>query len=89
MLSVGIDIGTSTSQVIFSHLTIENTAGYFSVPSVEIVGKEIIYKSPVYRTPLLDRSLIDGVALKKILEKSIRARALSRTGGDGSRHHYR
>ena len=44
MLSVGIDIGTSTSQVIFSHLTIENTAGYFSVPSVEIVGKEIIYK---------------------------------------------
>ena len=69
MLSVGIDIGTSTSQVIFSHLTIENTAGYFSVPSVEIVGKEIIYKSPVYRTPLLDRSLIDGAALKKILEK--------------------
>ena len=69
MLSVGIDIGTSTSQVIFSHLTIENTAGYFSVPSVEIVGKEIIYKSPVSRTPLLDRSLIDGAALKKILEK--------------------
>ena len=74
MLSVGIDIGTSTSQVIFCHLTIENTAGYFSVPSVEIVGKEIIYKSPVYRTPLLDRSLIDGAALKKILEKRVSER---------------
>ena len=31
MLSVGIDIGTSTSQVIFSRLTVENTAGYFCV----------------------------------------------------------
>ena len=89
MLSVGIDIGTSTSQVIFSHLTIENTAGYFSVPSVEIVGKEIIYKSPVYRTPLLDRSLIDGVALKKILEKEYQSGRCPGTGGDGSRHHYR
>ena len=77
MLSVGIDIGTSTSQVIFSNLTIENTAGYFSVPSVEIVGKEIIYKSPVYRTPLLDRSLIDGAALKKILEKEYEAAGVS------------
>ena len=32
MLSVGIDIGTSTSQVIFSRLTVENTAGYFRFP---------------------------------------------------------
>ena len=78
MLSVGIDIGTSTSQVIFSNLTIENTAGYFSVPSVEIVGKEIIYKSPVYRTPLLHRSLIDGAALKKIQEKEYEAAGVSK-----------
>lgn len=60
MLSVGIDIGTSTSQVIFSRLTVENTAGYFSVPAVSIIGKEVVYQSPVHRTPLIDESLIDG-----------------------------
>lgn len=68
MLSVGIDIGTSTSQVIFSRLTVENTAGYFSVPAVSIIGKEVVYQSPVHRTPLIDESLIDGEALRKMIE---------------------
>ncbi len=69
MLSVGIDIGTSTSQVIFSQLTVENTAGYFSVPSISIIDKKVIYQSPIYRTPMIDASLIDGNALEKIVEK--------------------
>lgn len=68
MLSVGIDIGTSTSQVIFSRLTVENTAGYFSVPAVSIIGKKVVYQSPVHRTPLIDESLIDGEALRKMIE---------------------
>lgn len=69
LLSVGIDVGTSTTSLIFSHLTFENRAGYFSVPSVEITGKELIYQSQVYRTPLLDEALIDGKALCRIIEK--------------------
>lgn len=77
MLSVGIDIGTSTSQIIFSHLTVENTAGYFTVPAVEIVEKEIVYQSPIYRTPLLDESLIDGDALRMILEKEYQTAGIS------------
>lgn len=68
MLSAGIDIGTSTSQMVFSRLTVENTAGYFSVPSVSIIEKEVIYQSRIYATPLLDGVLIDGEALEKILE---------------------
>ena len=52
ILSVGIDIGTSTTQVIFSRLSMENTAGFFSVPHVDIVEKEILYKGRPYRTPL-------------------------------------
>lgn len=73
MLSAGIDIGTSTSQVIFSRLTVENTAGYFSVPAVSIIDKEVVYQSPVYRTPLIDESLIDGDALRTIIEKEYAA----------------
>ncbi len=68
MLSVGIDIGTSTSQVIFSRLSMENMAGYFSIPSISIVKKDVVYRSPVYSTPLLDPSHINGKAMRKIIE---------------------
>ncbi len=72
MLSAGIDIGTSTTSVIISSLTVGNTAGYFAVPSVDIVKKEVIYQSPVYRTPLTDRVMIDGDALGRIIEQEYR-----------------
>ena len=54
ILSVGIDIGTSTTQVIFSRIEMENTAGFFSVPHVSITDKEVIYKSDIYITPLIN-----------------------------------
>ena len=60
ILGVGIDIGTSTTQLVFSRITMDNTTGYFSVPHVSIVRKEVIYRSKVYTTPLLTESLIDG-----------------------------
>lgn len=66
ILSVGIDIGTSTTQVIFSLLVLDNTAGYFSVPHVSIVDKEVLYKGKIYITPLKSCALIDGDAVKEI-----------------------
>ena len=42
LLSVGIDIGTSTTQLIFSKLIIENMASSYTVPRIVIVDKEII-----------------------------------------------
>lgn len=50
--SVGVDVGTTTTQVILSQLTVENTAGPFAPPHVEITEKRILYKSPIYFTPL-------------------------------------
>ena len=41
ILSVGIDIGTSTTQLIFSRLTIENRASSYTVPRIQIVDKEV------------------------------------------------
>lgn len=67
ILSVGIDIGTSTTQVIFSRLHMENTSGYFTVPKVSIVDKEIVYKSKVYMTPLKTQVLIDTLKVRKIV----------------------
>ena len=67
ILSVGIDVGTTTTQVVFARLTLENTSGYFAVPHVSIVKKEIIYKSGIYFTPLLNAVLLDGEGIRKIV----------------------
>ena len=68
LLSVVIDIGTSTTQLVFSKLMIENVASSFSVPKVVIVDKEIIYRSEIYFTPLRTPTEIDGAKVKDIIE---------------------
>ena len=68
LLSVGLDVGTTSTQMVVSRLTIENRAGAFSVPEMKIAGREILYKSPVYFTPLLGIDRVDGVALRQIVE---------------------
>ena len=77
ILSVGIDIGTSTTQVIFSKIIIENTAGYFSVPHISIVDKEVIYKSDIYMTPLVNSYLIDGDKVRQIVETEFKKAGFS------------
>ena len=72
ILSVGIDVGTSTTQVVFSKLQMDNAGGYFSVPRVAIVDKEVVYKSEVYLTPLKTDVLIDTDALRNIVAAEFR-----------------
>ena len=67
ILSVGIDIGTSTTQVIFSRIAMENTAGYFAIPKVSIVDKEVVYRGEIYTTPLVNQSLIDGDRVRELV----------------------
>lgn len=68
IISVGIDIGTSTTQVVFSKIFIENTASCFSVPKVSIIDKKIIRKSKIRLTPLKGQ-FIDGDAIKEIVQE--------------------
>lgn len=67
ILSVGIDIGTSTTQVIFSRIIMENMAGFFSVPHISIVDKQVVYRSDIYTTPLVNSYLIDGDKVRDIV----------------------
>lgn len=78
LLSVGIDIGTSTTQLIFSKLLVENTASNFSVPRISIVDKQIIYKSEVYFTPLISNNEIDGNEIKNIVKKEYKKANISK-----------
>lgn len=68
IISVGIDIGTSTTQIVFSRLTAENAAPTYMLPHMEIAQKEIIYISPVYFTPMRS-SLLDVDAICHMIEK--------------------
>ena len=69
MHTVGIDVGTTTTQVIFSRLTLENTASVVSVPRVSIVDRTVVYKSPIVFTPLLDKETINAESLRAVIEK--------------------
>ena len=69
LISVGIDVGTTTTQVIFSNITIENMSSGARVPEFKIVGKEIFYKGKIHFTPLRSNTEIDEAALKEIIER--------------------
>ena len=69
ILSVGIDIGTSTTQLIFSRLTIENLASNYTVPRISIVNKEVVYRSGIYFTPLKSQTEIDAGKVKEIIRR--------------------
>ena len=75
--SVGIDIGTTTTQLVISQLTIENTASGTLVPRMEITDKEVIHRSQIYFTPLLDHDLINAVAVSKIVETEYQVAGLT------------
>lgn len=68
ILSVGIDIGTTTTQLIFSKITVSNVAGSFSIPRIKITDKKIIYKSKIYFTPVISSGKINLENIKEIIE---------------------
>jgi ethanolamine utilization protein EutA len=69
LLSVGIDLGTTTTQIVFSRIEVENVASAFSVPRIKIIGKTILYRGDIYFTPLLDRKTIDTRKIRSIVEE--------------------
>ena len=72
LLSVGIDIGTSTTQLVISRLTLENRAGPFSVPRIAIGEKEVLYRSAIHFTPLLSETEIDAEGMRAIVAEEYR-----------------
>jgi ethanolamine utilization protein EutA len=65
IISVGIDIGTSTTKFIVSHLKYAKVSSHFSLPRYEIVERKIVYESPMYSTPLKEKR--DEIDLKTLV----------------------
>ncbi|RMG42299.1 MAG: hypothetical protein D6732_01265 [Methanobacteriota archaeon] len=59
-LSVGIDVGSSTTHLIFSRLTLRQDIGFFNMTNrFNFVNRKVIYRSEIVNTPLLDTNMID------------------------------
>lgn len=69
LLSVGLDIGTTSTQLVVSKLVVENRATGFAVPELEIADRQILYRSPVFFTPLVEGNLINGNAIRDLVEQ--------------------
>lgn len=70
LLSVGLDVGTTSTQLIVSSLTISNRASSFAVPEMEIADRKILYRSPVHFTPLLHDNLVDGDKIRTLIDEA-------------------
>jgi len=82
LLSVGLDVGTTTTQLIVSQLQVENRATGFAVPQMEITSRQIRYRGPVHMTPLADAAHVDGEALRCLVEKEYTAAGIDREAVD-------
>ena len=82
LLSVGLDVGTTSSQMVVSKLAVENRAGAFSVPEMEIAQRQILYTSPVYFTPLLGQDRVNGGELRSIVEREYARAGITRADVD-------
>ncbi|MBZ0188330.1 MAG: ethanolamine ammonia-lyase reactivating factor EutA [Candidatus Obscuribacterales bacterium] len=68
LLSVGIDIGTTSSHLVFSRLHIDNITYGDQVPRFAVCKREIVFESPVHYTPFREDGLIDSDALCRLIE---------------------
>lgn len=69
MLSVGIDVGTTTTQVVISRLTVRNSRRLGLVPRLEVDTRAVLYQSPAYSTPLLTPDEVDVDELIRIIRR--------------------
>ena len=82
LLSVGLDVGTTSTQLVVSRLTVENRASSFAVPDMDITERNVLYKSPVYFTPLLDERHVDGTGIREIVQAEYQKAGIRREDVD-------
>lgn len=70
--SVGIDIGSSTSHLMFSKLTLRREGAAFS-GRFRVTERQMLYRSPIMLTPYLHGTLIDTDRITAFIQENYRA----------------
>ncbi|ELY68971.1 reactivating factor for ethanolamine ammonia lyase [Natrinema versiforme JCM 10478] len=81
MTSIGIDIGTTTTQVIISDLTLSAPA-YNGAASVDVLERRVRYRSPIRETPFAGDREIDTAAVGELIDTDVQDAGLTATEVD-------
>jgi len=65
LTSVGVDIGTSTSHLVFSKIVLEKNPKSHS-EKFEVTGRKVIHEGQIHLTPLIGTNMIDFEALRTL-----------------------
>src|SRR3990170_2724793 len=74
--SVGIDIGSSTSHLIFSHITLRRQGASLS-GKFKVTNREVLYRSPIMLTPYLSPTKIDTDKVNEFIHEAYRDAGLT------------
>lgn len=73
LLSVGLDVGTTTTQLVLSRLTVRNTHRFGLVPRLDVDSAEALYIGEVAETPLVSPEEVDVDALTALVRSEYAA----------------
>jgi ethanolamine utilization protein EutA len=76
LTSVGVDIGSSTSHIVFSRIVLEKDVRSRS-EKFQIVEREVLYSGPIHLTPFKDPQNVDFEALRDLLLEDYRNAGLN------------
>lgn len=74
--SVGIDIGSSTSHLVFSHLTLRREGASLS-GRFKVTERKVLFRSKIMLTPYLSGTLIDIEKVKRFIEEAYKEAKLT------------
>lgn len=77
LTTVGIDIGSSTSHLMFARVHLQRKAQLLSSGFI-VVDRRILWKSPILLTPFLPDNTIDAAGLKTFIDEAYRSAGLTR-----------
>lgn len=67
--TVGVDIGSSSTQIVFSQVHLERQGEALSSRYV-VVDRRLLYQSPIFFTPYIGETQIDSGALGSLIDKA-------------------
>jgi len=77
VLSVGIDVGTTTTQVVFSRLVLHDVARPGQVPRIQVDEKAVMHRGEIHTTPLTAPDVVDAEALARLVGDEYAAAGIS------------
>src|SRR5680860_58681 len=77
VLSVGIDVGTTTTQVVFSRLVLHDVARPGQVPRIQVDEKSVVHRGEIHTTPLSAPDEVDAEALAALVKQEYETAGVS------------